>query len=383
MPDILRLIRLLALALPLFVAACKSGDPAVELPPGEDRIRAIVDSLLALAPPPPGAIPAVESVAPGLRDHYVRLREAVYLLIRVNEEGDVEGHGTAFAIERNNLLVTNHHVIEDAYELYILLDGTGWPVAEVLAWDEELDYAVLRMHPDFPGNTVLPVAARLPQIGEPCFAIGNPGNEFALVQTLTAGVISNYSEDYRVISSTADIAPGSSGGPLFNERGEVIGITTAYYPFAGMFNISGNIHNLPRRLFGSGLPEFIPPARSSPEQRIRQWLERFCEAVVHERVADLNASYAPMVRRHHDRFALQLSEAVQADTHRSWARETYMVSLEPDLRAMTIEALPEGWRITVPVVRLMLAPGGGHREYRETWEFELDPAYRAVSVQAW
>jgi serine protease Do len=371
---------LIAVSLLLSLCACQTWEPSVDTEPSQDKIRAILDSILAQAPP--AAAPAVSdnAVTPSLRDQYLRLREGVYLLVCLDADGYYQGHGTAFAIVQPDVLVTNHHVIEDAFELLVVIGETVYPVMEVLAFNEDWDYAVLRMYPDFPGRTVLPVASGLPQVGEPCFAIGNPGDASSFVNTLTTGIISNFSADYRIISSTASIAPGSSGGPLFNERGEVIGITTAYNPFADMFNYSGNIHNLPRELFGGRLPSFTPPANNSQEVQVREWLERYLPAIVNEDAARLRAFYAARLRRHHGDFAVSSEEAVRADIGRSWAREPYMVSMEAEMSGLRIEPLPAGLRVIFPVRRFMLPPGGGHREYRETWEVELDPAGRIVGV---
>jgi serine protease Do len=100
--------------------------------------------------------------------------------------------------------------------------GKRYMISEIVNYSRESDYVVFKIS-NSASNNFKPVkfAKSNPKIGEDCFAIGNPRG---LTQTLSKGIISGYRENY--IQTTAQITHGSSGGALFNNDGEVVGITT-------------------------------------------------------------------------------------------------------------------------------------------------------------
>jgi serine protease Do len=138
--------------------------------------------------------------------------------------------GSGVVIDAQGIVLTNNHVVEGADELVVrLADGRQFP-AIIERTDSNLDLAVLRVK----SATPLP-AARLGdsdglEIGDWVLAIGSP---FELDQTVSAGIISakgrflDSAGSARLLQTDAAINPGSSGGPLVNLAGEVVGITTA------------------------------------------------------------------------------------------------------------------------------------------------------------
>ncbi|MFK7891426.1 MAG: Do family serine endopeptidase [Granulosicoccus sp.] len=139
------------------------------------------------------------------------------------------GSGVVVDAERG-LVVTNHHVIENATQILVTLSDAREFDASVVGTDPEADIAVIEIAPD--GLTALPWAdSSALQVGDYCIAIGNP---FGLGQTVTSGIVSALGrsglgiesfEDF--IQTDASINPGNSGGALVNLRGELIGINTA------------------------------------------------------------------------------------------------------------------------------------------------------------
>jgi S1-C subfamily serine protease len=142
-----------------------------------------------------------------------------------------QGQGSGFITRSDGVLLTNAHVVEGANEVHVTLpDGRSF-TGKVLGADPLTDVAVVRV-----------VASRLPvaplgdsskvRPGEWAIAIGNP---LGLDNTVTAGIISAIQrtnavgEGQRVpyIQTDAAVNPGNSGGPLINDRGQVIGINTA------------------------------------------------------------------------------------------------------------------------------------------------------------
>ncbi|MBU6319562.1 MAG: Do family serine endopeptidase [Alphaproteobacteria bacterium] len=140
--------------------------------------------------------------------------------------------GSGFIIDSLGHVVTNNHVIEEADEIDVILsDGTVLS-AKLVGRDEETDLALLKV--DSKGVLTPAVFGNsdTAQVGEWVVAIGNP---FGLGGTVTAGIISARNRDISAgsfddfIQTDAAINRGNSGGPLFNLKGEVIGINTAIF----------------------------------------------------------------------------------------------------------------------------------------------------------
>jgi serine protease Do len=142
----------------------------------------------------------------------------------------VEAAGSGFIINGNGTIVTNNHVVDGAKTITVTLaDGTRLP-ATVIGRDPSTDIAVLRVHADHPlpyldlGNS-----GRV-ETGQWVVAMGNP---FGLGGTVTAGIVSAEGRDIgdgpydSFLQIDAPINKGNSGGPLFDQAGEVIGMNTA------------------------------------------------------------------------------------------------------------------------------------------------------------
>ena len=139
--------------------------------------------------------------------------------------------GSGFIVSSDGYIVTNYHVIKGAKSLTaITYDETEYS-ATVVGYDDGNDFALLKVDAaDLPAVTLGSSSALIE--GDQVAAIGNPLGE--LTNTLTVGVISAKDRDVEfetsiinMLQTDAAINPGNSGGPLFNMRGEVVGITTA------------------------------------------------------------------------------------------------------------------------------------------------------------
>jgi S1-C subfamily serine protease len=152
------------------------------------------------------------------------------------------GMGSGFVWDNRGHIVTNLHVIRGAEEARVLLrDGSSW-IARVMGTDPDRDVAVLRI--DAPAESLVPIkveATGTLRVGQTVLAIGNP---FGLDHTLTVGVISALGREIRsdsgpvihgTIQTDAAINPGSSGGPLLDSAGRLIGINTALTSPSGAF----------------------------------------------------------------------------------------------------------------------------------------------------
>ncbi|HVY48393.1 MAG TPA: trypsin-like peptidase domain-containing protein [Minicystis sp.] len=138
-----------------------------------------------------------------------------------------EALGTGFLVRPDGWIATNLHVIAGARELLVVLpDHSEHAVVEVMGVDPERDLAVVRI--DAKALPVLTLGdSDVVHPGDPVVAIGHP---LGLEDTVSNGLVSAVREvdaGLTVLQISAPIAPGSSGGPLFNDKGEVIGVAAA------------------------------------------------------------------------------------------------------------------------------------------------------------
>jgi serine protease Do len=153
--------------------------------------------------------------------------------------------GSGFIIAADGLIVTNNHVIEGADEITVVMHDDRRLEAKLVGRDAKTDLALLRVK----SNSLLPFVrfgnSDVARVGDWVVAIGNP---FGLGGTVTAGIISARARNINAgpyddfIQTDASINRGNSGGPMFNLKGQVIGINTAIFsPSGGSVGIGFSI----------------------------------------------------------------------------------------------------------------------------------------------
>ncbi|HUP33119.1 MAG TPA: trypsin-like peptidase domain-containing protein [Gaiellaceae bacterium] len=154
--------------------------------------------------------------------------------------------GSGFVIDKTGHIVTNYHVIEGADQIEVSFSNQDTLRATLVGSDPSTDIAVLRVQTSSRSLTPLVFGdSGNVRVGDPVVAIGNP---FGLARTTTAGIVSavqertitapnGYPIDH-VIQTDAQINSGNSGGPLLNDRAEVIGVNSQIAPAAGS---TGNV----------------------------------------------------------------------------------------------------------------------------------------------
>ena len=145
-----------------------------------------------------------------------------------------QGTGSGFAWDDRGYVVTNFHVIREASQASVYLEGGSSFEARLVGYDEEDDIAVLKIDTSGAKLPAIPIGSSKDlQVGQKVFAIGNP---FGLDHTLTTGIISGLGRQITsisgrpirdVIQTDAAINPGNSGGPLLDSAGRLIGMNTA------------------------------------------------------------------------------------------------------------------------------------------------------------
>ncbi|NVJ48365.1 MAG: DNA/RNA non-specific endonuclease [Cytophagia bacterium] len=221
-----------------------------------------------------------ESSAKTLSDLFQQNKDAVFLIY--TSTGNNEFQGTGFFISEEGIGISNYHVFEGTskgLETIELSNGRTLKISRVLHFDKENDYIIFKVN-----NTQrvqsLRISDSTPTVGEEVFAIGNPKG---LEHTLSTGIISAVRANGEILQTTTEITHGSSGGPLMNMNGEVVGITTAGFGEANL-NFAINIQSLPLGEFKKkneskplGLSNFLPSSKCNQIIHHTYFTLSYCE----------------------------------------------------------------------------------------------------------
>jgi serine protease Do len=187
-----------------------------------------------------------------------------------------QGSGSGFVFGNERHIVTNYHVVQTALQpgsvelregasIEVVFPDHVDPIAvRVLGANPDFDLALLEVidPDDMPDVAALELSEELARVGQKVIAIGNP---FGLASTVTTGIVSQIGRNFesvgrieiQMIQTDAAINPGSSGGPLLDSRGRLIGINTAIIPGVGIDGRRGNIgigFAVPSELLAQSLP---------------------------------------------------------------------------------------------------------------------------------
>jgi hypothetical protein len=195
----------------------------------------------AQSAPPRKDIPSIAKAANG----------SIVSIVMSDDSGKPIAQGTGFIVNKGGLVVTNYHVIaEGSSGVAKLTDGAIYILEGVVTSDKARDVAVLKIKAtgkNFRG-LMLGNSDRV-EVGQEVVAIGNP---LSLESTVSNGIVSGIRTadalGGKFLQVTAPISPGSSGGPLFNMAGEVIGITTLYLKGGENLNFAIPINDAKRLL---------------------------------------------------------------------------------------------------------------------------------------
>ena len=174
---------------------------------------------------------------------YEKYKKSVFVIYTYDGKNSYQG--TGFFISKEGTAISNYHVFKGTtkgLEVIKTHNNNEFKIIDVLKYDEKLDYIIFNVNIQNDFNCQpIPISSEKSIIGEDVFAIGNP---LGLENTLSKGIISGYRENNNYIQTTTEITNGSSGGPLMNMRGEVVGITTSGFGEANL-NFAVNINSIP------------------------------------------------------------------------------------------------------------------------------------------
>ncbi len=231
-------VALVAFALVGWIAShnqSSQGTSEINTPSESNKVphfasRRRVDSIAPLKPviPPAPASPQKLTTA----EISQRDSPSVFVVENYNQDGQIESTGSGYVFGQDGSIATNYHVVRGAFRLAIHNgNNRQLEIAHVLGYDPQRDVAILKADTDqLPAlkTVVTPV-----QVGDRVVAIGAP---LRLENSVSEGIVSALRSP--MIQTTAAISHGSSGGPLLNEFGEVIGLTTAIMEGGEMLNLA-------------------------------------------------------------------------------------------------------------------------------------------------
>jgi len=217
------------------VPAGTAGLPVAEAP---------VQTVIIPGDGTPGApfrVTAAGEGALSVQEIYERVSPSVVVVYNLNESGQIRGHGTGFFIDPWGMVATNYHVVEGASSLRIKTkNGATMDIRGIAASDAENDVVILSAILPVDSIRTLRMTPSLPQVGDKIVVIGTPYHP-QLAQTITDGLVSAIrplAGGKRLIQISAPISPGSSGSPVVNTKGEVVGIATRVHRQASHIGIA-------------------------------------------------------------------------------------------------------------------------------------------------
>jgi S1-C subfamily serine protease len=175
-------------------------------------------------------------------------------------DGEFQGTGFVVAAQGKRYVITNYHVVQGAKQIHLVLQDGTRVLATVRGEDQSIDIAVLEAPGLGPALSFHPSHTLV--VGDPVMALGNP---LGLVRSASAGIVSAVGRDLRapnsytingVIEIDAALDHGSSGGPLLDASGRVVGVTTAIASSTSQFGFA-----VPADLVQAALPRLVSGAK--------------------------------------------------------------------------------------------------------------------------
>jgi len=223
---------------------------------------AVLATATSAAQQAPSTVPSSAAAQGAVTPRQIAARaHAALLMIRaLGANGDTLGLGTGFLVSADGKFVTNYHVIQEAARLSVkLLDGAEYRDVSLVAADPASDLALMQI-PGASGLPAMPMGSDAQmEVGDRVFVMGNP---LGMGGTFTDGMVSGKRplEGVAMLQISAPISPGSSGGPVMNERGEVIGVATMMVMGGQNLNMAVPVRYLSPMLALDAAPRPFSPA---------------------------------------------------------------------------------------------------------------------------
>lgn len=209
---------LIAIAAIISLSQLKRSTNQAAVGSAATKTAAPTDRPSPLSPPPPQKLTTAQIAE--------KATPSVVIVENFNEDGEKAGQGSGYIFSGDGIVITNYHVIRGAKSLSVRIPGQEpYRIDSVLGYEIDHDVAALQVSGgSLPALTTETIDE--PKVGDRVVAIGAP---LGLESTVSEGIVSaiRNAGTMHIIQTTASISPGSSGGPLLNEYGNVVGLTTS------------------------------------------------------------------------------------------------------------------------------------------------------------
>lgn len=211
-----------------------------------------------------------------LQDLVSQVKGSVVHLSIVDAVGEEIGSGSGFVVSDSGLVATNHHVVQGASRIEAQFEGRSVKVLGLRAYNEKADVAILQLAPGV--YVPLQLSDALPRVGDPVIVVGSPRGFAGSVST---GILSARRDKSSVpkhqkewpesweLQISAPISPGSSGSPILNEAGKVVGLAVGRYGGEAL-NFGVTVHRLRTELDQAKKSELLPLADMKGERTLGQ-----------------------------------------------------------------------------------------------------------------
>lgn len=235
---------------------------------------------------------------------YEEVKKSVYLIY--TKSNNSVGQGSAFVVTPDGIAISNFHVFENASEaIAINEEGQEFMITEIIETNQDEDYIIFKIGPIKTPLSYLKISSDLAKIGDDCFTVGNPEG---LTQTISKGLISSYRNNNRLIQTTTEITHGSSGGPLLNLEGNVIGITTSGLNKANL-NFAVNIKSLYLDKYITQ-EKIVTQDNYIPKKELKSLISNYYDALSNDDFNVLNQLYASNLNRYYNKFDVSNIDAI-------------------------------------------------------------------------
>ena len=197
------------------------------------------------------------------------VKPAVVLIQTFDANSRPIGSGSGFFINNKGHIITNHHVIEGAYSATVKTSsGREYPVEGIIAKDIEAD--IVKLLVNIPDSNIVPLklSTAIPSEGEDVIVIGNPLGFESTVSTGIISAVRDIPAFGKILQITAPISPGSSGSPILNTKGEVIGVATFIATKGQNLNFAVPSEKILALKETSQIPIFKTPAADSNDAQL-------------------------------------------------------------------------------------------------------------------
>lgn len=169
----------------------------------------------------------VFSQTPDVTQLVSKIEKSIFTVFSINKDDQVFSQGSGFFIESSGIGITNYHVLDGAYKAQIRLsDGTIVPIENVCDYDQNADLVKFKVAESNVPYKALSLTNVIPMRGTQILSLSSP---LGLEQTVSTGIVSAVRDNNtygKIIQITAPISHGSSGSPIVNMKGEVLGVST-------------------------------------------------------------------------------------------------------------------------------------------------------------